>query len=282
MTMPSILWPAVRRVRSRIRSRIACRLLPRSGCCFRPRHLSASPPHYPTESGSLPYGPPVLLRLLSTPPRGDAVAFGCGALADSGTEFRPAGQAPSGAHCERLQARAAAEPGTRLRQPLSGRLSGLLTSAQTTGRNLPLPLSQPPRHLASAPRHSAAGAMPPGRAPLSPESPVAAEAAPTGVPAAGPPGWRKSPGQILGFFSHLAARHLRGQTRPADRQEAVAGILPRGGRARSADAGLRGGSGLVDLAARSVISRATTRPRVRAWASCRWKRRRSRGKVRWS
>jgi hypothetical protein len=42
------------------------------------RHKSAGSPRHTAESGSLSYGLSVRLRLLPTPPRGDAVTFGFG------------------------------------------------------------------------------------------------------------------------------------------------------------------------------------------------------------
>src|SRR5215813_14587739 len=52
----------------------------------------------PAESSSSSYGPTVRLRLLSTPPHGDAVTFGYGVVASSDTEFHRANVAPSRAH----------------------------------------------------------------------------------------------------------------------------------------------------------------------------------------
>ena len=53
---------------------------------------------HPAESSSSSCGPPVRFRLLPTPPRGDAVAFGYGALAYPDTDFHRAVVAPSRAH----------------------------------------------------------------------------------------------------------------------------------------------------------------------------------------
>lgn len=55
----------------------------------------------PAESSSSSCGPPVRLRLLSTPPRDDAVTFGYGVLACPDTDFHRAECAPSPAHWER-------------------------------------------------------------------------------------------------------------------------------------------------------------------------------------
>jgi hypothetical protein len=52
----------------------------------------------PAESSSSSYGPTLCFRLLSTSPRGDAVTFGYGAVAYSGTDFHRADVAPSRAH----------------------------------------------------------------------------------------------------------------------------------------------------------------------------------------
>ncbi|MFY9259740.1 MAG: hypothetical protein WAO71_04445, partial [Gallionella sp.] len=62
-------------------------------------HLTlAGSPSCPAESSSLYYGLPVRLRLLSTPPRDDAVIFSYGVLAYSDTDFHHAVCAPSQAH----------------------------------------------------------------------------------------------------------------------------------------------------------------------------------------
>ena len=59
--------------------------------------IAGSPLHY-AESSSSSYGPTVRLRLLSTPPRGNAVTFGYGAVAHSDTDLHRADLAPSRAH----------------------------------------------------------------------------------------------------------------------------------------------------------------------------------------
>ena len=56
----------------------------------------------PAESSSLSYGPTVRLRLLPTPLRADAVTFGYGVVAFSGTDFHRADMAPSRAHSPRM------------------------------------------------------------------------------------------------------------------------------------------------------------------------------------
>jgi hypothetical protein len=63
----------------------------------------AGSPQHNAESSSLSYGPTFRLRLLSTPPRGDAVTFGYGAVAYSGTDFHRANVAPSRAHDTRFR-----------------------------------------------------------------------------------------------------------------------------------------------------------------------------------
>ena len=62
------------------------------------RHVPAGSSLHPAESSSLHCGPPVRLRLLSTPPRGDAVTFGYEALAYPDTDLHRAVVAPSRAH----------------------------------------------------------------------------------------------------------------------------------------------------------------------------------------
>src|SRR5262244_2059185 len=52
----------------------------------------------PAESSSFTYGPTFRLQLLPTPLRADAVTFGYGAVAYSGTDFHRADVAPSRAH----------------------------------------------------------------------------------------------------------------------------------------------------------------------------------------
>ena len=62
------------------------------------RHKSAGSPRHTAETGSLAYGLSVRLRLLPTPPRGDAVTFGFGVMASPGADFHRADCAPSRAH----------------------------------------------------------------------------------------------------------------------------------------------------------------------------------------
>ena len=52
----------------------------------------------PAESSSFTYGPTIRLRLLPTLLRANAVTFGYGAVAYSGTDFHRADMAPSRAH----------------------------------------------------------------------------------------------------------------------------------------------------------------------------------------
>ena len=67
------------------------------------RHgIAGSPQHY-AESSSSSYGPTVRLRLLPTPPPGDAVTFGYGAVACSDTDLHRADLAPSRAHDSRFR-----------------------------------------------------------------------------------------------------------------------------------------------------------------------------------
>ena len=60
-------------------------------------HPGSSPLH-PAESGSFSYGPQVRLRLLPTPPHGDAVTFGYGAVAHPGADSHRTDTRPSWAH----------------------------------------------------------------------------------------------------------------------------------------------------------------------------------------
>ena len=66
--------------------------------CFKLRPTQAGSPSHPAVSGSLSYGPFVRLAWLPTPPRGDAVTFGYGVMACSGTDLHRAGRAPSRAY----------------------------------------------------------------------------------------------------------------------------------------------------------------------------------------
>jgi len=59
--------------------------------------VGGSPTH-PAESSSSTCGPTVHLRLLPTPPHGDAVTFGYGAVAYSDTDLHRADSTPSWAH----------------------------------------------------------------------------------------------------------------------------------------------------------------------------------------
>ena len=59
--------------------------------------IAGSPLHN-AESSSFSYGPTIRLRLLPTPPHNDAVTFGYGAVAYSGTDFHRAVVASSRAH----------------------------------------------------------------------------------------------------------------------------------------------------------------------------------------
>ena len=67
---------------------------------FRLRHLLEGSSLHSAESSSLYCGPPVRLRLLSTPPHDDAVTFSYRALAYPDTDFHRVDVAPSWAHGE--------------------------------------------------------------------------------------------------------------------------------------------------------------------------------------
>ena len=71
---------------------VACRVFPDFALNPQARRV------HPAESGSLSYGPPVRLQLLSTPPRGDAVTFDYRAVVHPDTDFHRANVAPSRAH----------------------------------------------------------------------------------------------------------------------------------------------------------------------------------------
>ncbi len=62
-------------------------------------NVGGSPTH-PAESSSSSCGPTVRFRLLPTPPHGDAVAFGYGAVAYSGMDLHHVNKSPSWAHNE--------------------------------------------------------------------------------------------------------------------------------------------------------------------------------------
>ena len=62
------------------------------------RHERAGSPQPSAESGSLSYGLPVHLRMLSTPPRGDAVSFDYGVATNSGTDSHRSVKASSRTH----------------------------------------------------------------------------------------------------------------------------------------------------------------------------------------
>jgi hypothetical protein len=62
------------------------------------RHERAGSSSHPAESSSLYCGPPVRIRLLSTPSRDDAVTFSYGALAYPDTDLHRADVAPLRAH----------------------------------------------------------------------------------------------------------------------------------------------------------------------------------------
>jgi len=66
--------------------------------CSRLRLESADSPQHSAESGSLSYGPPVRLRLLSTSPHGDAVTFDYEVMACLDADLHRADVMPSRAH----------------------------------------------------------------------------------------------------------------------------------------------------------------------------------------
>ena len=80
------------------------RHIPAYRASFGLRHRIAGSSLHTAESSSLYCGPPVRLRLLSTPPHGDAVTFDYRALAYPDTDFHCANVAPSRAHNSRLPA----------------------------------------------------------------------------------------------------------------------------------------------------------------------------------
>ena len=81
---------------------IACSAIPAYRALSGLRHgIAGSPLHY-AESSSSSYGPTVRFRLLSTPPRGDAVTFGYGVVAHSDADFHRVDLATSRSHDSRL------------------------------------------------------------------------------------------------------------------------------------------------------------------------------------
>src|SRR6202023_1208326 len=66
--------------------------------CSRLRHERAGSPQPSAESGSLSYGLPVHLRMLSTPPHGDAVSFDYRVATNSGTDSHRSVKASSRTH----------------------------------------------------------------------------------------------------------------------------------------------------------------------------------------
>src|ERR1700681_371654 len=69
--------------------------------CSRLRHERAGSPQPSAESGSLSYGLPVHLRMLSTPPHGDAVSFDYRVATNSGTDSHRSVKASSRTHSSR-------------------------------------------------------------------------------------------------------------------------------------------------------------------------------------
>src|SRR5690606_10081980 len=72
--------------------------IPAYAVCSRLRLESADSPQHSAESGSLSYGPPVRLRLLSTSPHGDAVTFDYEVMACLDADLHRADVMPSRAH----------------------------------------------------------------------------------------------------------------------------------------------------------------------------------------
>src|SRR5882724_2556306 len=66
--------------------------------CSRLRHERAGSPQPSAESGSLSYGLPVHLQMLSTPPHGDAVTFDYRVATNSGTDSHRSVKASSRTH----------------------------------------------------------------------------------------------------------------------------------------------------------------------------------------
>src|SRR5690606_4776662 len=77
---------------------IALSAIPAYAVCSRLRLESADSPQHSAESGSLSYGPPVRLRLLSTSPHGDAVTFDYEVMACLDADLHRADVMPSRAH----------------------------------------------------------------------------------------------------------------------------------------------------------------------------------------
>src|SRR5690606_28993697 len=77
---------------------IALAAIPAYAVCSRLRLGSADSPQHSAESGSLSYGPPVRLRLLSTLPHGNAVTFDYEVMACLDADFHRADEMPSRAH----------------------------------------------------------------------------------------------------------------------------------------------------------------------------------------
>ena len=71
--------------------------------CSRLRHERAGSPQPSAESGSLSYGLPVHLQMLSTPPHGDAVTFDYGVATNSGTDSHRSVKASSRTHSSAAQ-----------------------------------------------------------------------------------------------------------------------------------------------------------------------------------
>ena len=80
---------------------IALAAIPAYAVCSRLRLGSADSPQHSAESGSLSYGPPVRLRLLSTLPHGNAVTFDYKVMACLDADFHRADKMPSRAHGSR-------------------------------------------------------------------------------------------------------------------------------------------------------------------------------------
>src|SRR5690606_16156928 len=100
--------------------------------CSRLRLESADSPQHSAESGSLSYGPPVRLRLLSTSPHGDAVTFDYEVMACLDADLHRADVMPSRAH--------------GLRPPPERRKWGITASRKSSRKAVHLQFAETQRH----------------------------------------------------------------------------------------------------------------------------------------
>src|SRR5690606_5721631 len=110
---------------------IALSAIPAYAVCSRLRLGSADSPQHSAESGSLSYGPPVRLRLLSTSPHGDAVTFDYEVMACLDADLHRADVMPSRAHGLR-------PPPERRGSSSSRRQAGIQTQDQRAIRAKPI------------------------------------------------------------------------------------------------------------------------------------------------